>query len=248
MKKNAIIIFSLIFLVILTLFFRLTPTLLIEKANDAQGEVRITASEAKGNFLTGYYFKNLKVLKSSGQELLMLDDLRVSLNFLPLIAGKIRIKADSEQLKGFVDAGFGGIREGEIFFSGITFDTDSLDIPRDISFSAKVSGKAYILNEKAEIEFKTEEIQWRKLYIAELNLPFDLLDRAKGGITAQGDKLIIKSIGFEGGRGYARLSGEINKGKTDMSLEILPKDWTEVYLLPLYQYKISPGVYKIPIN
>ncbi|GAB4433562.1 MAG: hypothetical protein OHK0040_04180 [bacterium] len=247
MKRLAVIVPALVLTLFFTAFFYLSPPTVIEIINSYLPDLNLRYNEGSGNILTGFRFRKISVVKDSS-ELLEVNNLKVSFSYLPLIIGKTGVEIKSDEVKGKVDFSIFGNLQGFITINGLYFDTASFNFKEDIQFSAKLNGRLNIMNSNVVLEIKTEDLNWRKLSISGIDLPFTLFSEAKGGILFSKGKVVVKSINFEGPKGNARISGEVVGGAPKLELEIIPKDWTEPYLIPLEQYKTSPGYYKISFS
>jgi type II secretion system protein N len=248
MKKGIIVLASAILTVFLALFFFLTPAQVISKINDAQQAVVLSAGKSHGNFLTGYHFTNASLAGNKGMRLLDLDEVRLDIHLLPLILGRIGIEIHSKELTAALTAGFDGSIKGEASFNGLPFDTAAFMPSTDVSFTAPISGRVIVSGRKADIEARVDELKWKKLSVSGFELPSDIFETGKGAFAVEQGRIIIKSLAFEGSKGYARLSGEILSGQRHLTLELFPNDWNDVMLIPLERYKVSPGQYRMPLN
>jgi len=248
MKKIIIVLAAAILTVFLALFFFLTPAQIISKINDAQQAVVLSAGKSGGNFLTGYHFTNASLVGNEGTRLLVLEEVTLDIHLLPLIFGRIGIEIHSKEITAALSAGFDGSLKGEASFNGLPFDTTAFILPANISFTAPISGRVILSDRKADIEVKADEIIWKRLSVSGFELPSNIFERGKGALTVEQGRIIVKSLAFEGGKGYARLSGEIRSGQRNLTLELFPSDWNDFMLLPLERYKVSPGQYKMPLN
>ncbi len=248
MKKIIIVLASTILTVFLTLFFFLTPSQIISKINDAQQAVVLSAGQSGGNILTGYHFMNASFAGKDGTRLLVIDEVTIDVHLLLLILGRTGIYIHSKEITAALSAGFDGSLKGEASFNGVPFDTAAFISPADVSFIAPISGRAILSGRKADIEVKADEITWKRLSVSGFDLPPDIFQKGKGAISVEQGRIVVKSLAFEGGKGYARLSGEIISGQRHLTLELFPSDWNDFMLMPLERYKVSPGQYKMPLN
>jgi hypothetical protein len=232
----------------LTLFFFLTPEQIISKINDAQQTVIFSAGQSGGNFVTGYRFTNAALAGNKGTKMLDLDEVMLDLHLLPLFLGRIGIDIHSKGITAALIAGFDGSVSGEASFSNVQFDSEALISPEKVSFTAPVSGKVVMSGRKADIEVRADEIAWERLSVSGYELTPDIFEKGKGGISVERGRINVRSLAFEGGKGYARLSGEIISGQPRLTLELFPNDWNDFMLIPFERYKISPGQYKMPVE
>lgn len=248
MKKSFIFLAAAILTVFLTLFFFLTPSQIISEINKAQQAVVMTAGGSGGNFLTGYHFTNASLAGKDGRRLLVLDEVTLNIRLLPLVFGRVGIEIHSREVAAVFSVNLNGSLKGEATFNGLPFDTAAVIPPTDISFTAPISGRVIVSGRKADIEVKADEIGWKKLSVAGFDLPLNIFEKGKGALAVEQGRVVIKSLAFEGSKGYARLSGEILSGQRQLVLELFPNDWNDFMLIPLERYKISPGQYRMTLN
>lgn len=248
MKKIFTVFAAVMLTLFLTLFFYLTPTQIITKINDAQQTVVLSAGQSGGNVLTGYHFANVSLAGKTGTKLLSLDEVRLGFRLLPLFLGQIGITIYSTEITAALRAGLDSSVNGTASFADIPFDTAALISPAIVSFSAPISGRVIFSGRKADIEARADEITWKRLSVSNFELPLDMFEKGRGGISIEQDRIIVKSLAFEGKKGYARLSGEILGEKQTLILDLFPDDWNDPMLIPLVRYKVSPGQYKMPLN
>ncbi|MCX7990615.1 MAG: type II secretion system protein GspN [Proteobacteria bacterium] len=244
--KIIYIVLGIFLVVFLTLNFWLSADYVLDKINENQKILQIKSDESRGQFLTRYKYKNLQIEKD-GKKLLTLNNAEIELSVLMLLVGNININIISEKINGYFSVSINKKISGDLNFSNILFDTDFLEIPSYISFSGLTDGRIKINKDNVSIEFNINEINWRTFEIEGNKLPYDIFTKARGGIEITKDRLIVKSFGFEGERGYARLTGEIVNKKSNLFIEIFPKDFSDPYMLPFYEYKQTAGYYKIPV-
>ena len=248
MKKIILVFASTVLTVFLTLFFFLTPAQVISKINDAQNKVVFSAGQSGGNFVTGYLFTNAALAGNNGAKMLVFDEVTLDLRLLPLFFGRIGIDIHSKGITAALSAGFDGSVKGEASFTEVPFDTEAFISPANVSFTAPISGRVIASGMKADIEVRADEITWRRLSVSGFELPPEVFEKGKGGISVERGRIIVKSLAFEGSKGYARLSGEIISGQRHLTLELFPNDWDDLMLMPLERYKVSPGQYKMPLD
>ncbi len=248
MKRIFVVLFSAALTVILSLYFFLTPKQVISQINKAQQEVVLSAGRSEGNFLTGYRFSDAVLAGQDGARLYSFDQVMLEIQFMPLILGRIGIKAYSKEAEAVVSAGLGGSIQAEADFRGLPFDTATFSLPENVAFAAPLYGRMILSGGKADMEFRSDEIRWRRLAVSGFDLPLDMFKKGRGALSVEGDRIIIKSLAFEGKKGYARLSGGITKGQHRLTLELFPNDWDDLMLLPLKHYRVSPGQYKMPVD
>lgn len=238
---------ALVSILFLTLYFWLSPSYLLDKINESQSLVSVRAGQAEGGFLTSYRFKDVRIEKA-GKTIIELKRLKIDVNLLKLLVGGLKVDIYSDTIEGYLELSVLNRIKGELNVKNLFFDTELVNIPPEISFTGIMDGRIIAENRSVLFEFRLNNLIWKSFEIEKNSLPLDLFDRAKGGIEIVNNDINIKSIGFEGEKGYARLAGSIKAGKSDIFIEIFPKDFSEPYLIPFYEYKQTQGYYKIPVN
>jgi hypothetical protein len=248
MRRIITVLAVVILTVFFTLFFFLTPKQIISKINDALQTAVFSAGQSDGNFLVGYHFRKVSLAGKTGTKLLSLEEVRLGVHLLPLFLGQIGITIDSKDITAAFSVGFDGSVSGAANFADIPFDTAFFFSPANVSFSAPISGRVIASGRKADIEVRADEITWKKLSLSGFDLPLDIFEKGRGGISVEQGRIIAKSFSFEGRKGYARLSGELLGEKQTIMLDLFPNDWDDLMLIPLARYKVSEGQYKMPLN
>lgn len=248
MKRIIIIFAGTLLSVFLALFFFLTPSQVISKINDLQHAVVFSALQANGNLVAGYRFTNASLSGINGTKLLSFDEVMLDLHLSRLFFGHIGMDIDSKEINAAFSVGLDGNIKGDANFTNLPLDTTAFIPDADISFIAPISGKVIVSDRKADIEVRADQITWKRLSVAGMNLPLDIFEKGRGGISVQENRIIVKSVAFDGNKGYARLSGEISSRQRLFMLELFPKDWDDFTLAPLHRYMVSPGQYKIPLG
>jgi hypothetical protein len=86
---------------------------------------------------------------------------------------------------------------------------------------------------------------------AGIALPLDLFRSARLAARLHGDRLAIESFALEGEGLYARIAGEIRRGRPDLTLELMPDESVMPDALmsaALGGYRTARGHYTIPLR
>lgn len=233
--------------VLLILQLWLTPQSMLDIVNNAQPAVIVTTRLSSGGPVTGWRFEGLSITDRRGVQVAQFDDLGISPAFLPLLAGRMHLDIRSPRLSGWIEAGPSGIIGGKLALKELPLDSQSLGLPDSFAFATRVTGSVVIGDDAAESEFLADGIDWRRLDVEGVPVPTSMLGKARGGIRFERGKAVIRSIGFEGDQGFARLAGTVAGGRTDVGFELYPKDWRDPLLVPLARYKTAGGSYRIPL-
>lgn len=128
---------------------------------------------------------------------------------------------------------------------------DSISYLKDTGFrgDGHLSGMINLKGNIINIIFEVSDLNI--ISTGEIFFPFaDTFHRIQGAINIDGNNININSIGLEGEKGYARISGDIIKNDMRLSLELMPyhERLTQVELMLINKYEVSPGYYVIPLN
>jgi type II secretion system protein N len=106
-------------------------------------------------------------------------------------------------------------------------------------------------NNHTDIKFDVNEARLEHIIIAGANLPGGLFRKAKGAVTIDDNTISIDAISLEGQDIFGRIKGKLRDNIADLTLEIMP-DSASCNKFPVStlidRYKVSPGLYVIPIH
>lgn len=106
-------------------------------------------------------------------------------------------------------------------------------------------------NNHTDIKFAVNEARLEHVIIAGMNLPGELFSKAKGAVTIDNNTISIDAISLEGQDIFGRIKGKLRDNIADLTLEIMPDSasYNKFPVLTLIdRYKVSPGLYVIPIH
>jgi len=203
-------------------------------------------------------FYNLSVdsltLKTSGEDLISIDNIYARINPLSLILLRLNLFFD------------GGIGEGNI--SGrMNLAKNKVQIEIDvkeaginaiplfklvgIEGTGTISGRFTMINGTGHVDFFTEDASFEPAIFSGITVPLNFFHSVRGSFDIKGNIIDVVSVALEGKNIYARLKGIIKDGVMDLNMELMPgisfiKDPLFVY--GLERYKVSPGYYLIPVK
>lgn len=111
--------------------------------------------------------------------------------------------------------------------------------------------EATMLGERGQVRFKATEMEFLPYSYMGFSLPLDLLRKGRGLVIMEQGMASVESAAFEGEGIYARASGTIGGGKTDMKLELMPSEDLEnsqPYFRLLGSFRKTEGHYVIPLK
>ena len=125
-------------------------------------------------------------------------------------------------------------------------------IPYLTQFGINIDGNVYadidINNDIVTITFEVPDLN-----IDDTGSVFPLLNtfrKLQGALSIKGNTIKIDSISLEGGKGFARLKGDITNGVMNLSLELMPdtRKLNVMESMLIGKYIVSPGYYIVPVK
>ncbi|BCS56097.1 type II secretion system protein GspN [Geobacter sp. SVR] len=193
------------------------------------------------------------------------DRLRVRLQLLPLLMGRVGVRAAADIGKGQLDL-FYGVTGREAF----ALHTDGInltDIPIfKTVLGATASGNFWSEGEvtrsakglNGELKLEVKQLAYAGVKMGAFPLPDASNLRSQGMVRITDSQVRLESFTLQGEGIYMRLSGNLPGGaKTanaplDLVLEIMPKpeflERQKLTFLLLAKFQVSPGVYRVPIR
>lgn len=219
---------------------------------------------AHKTLLPGVAWDGVKLSSDKGM-LLKFDRLSVRPQFLPLLAGKVRVSADARVGNGALALTY-GVNGRE----AVELDASGLNLA-DIPFFATILG-AHAAGEiwsrgvlqrgqqgvGGELKLEIKRLEFSGVKLGAFPLPDVSGLTTQGMIRVTNGAARLESLTLQGEGIYMRLSGDLPSGEAaavtplNMTLEIMPKpDFLErqklVFML-LAKFMVSPGVYRTPIK
>jgi len=196
--------------------------------------------------------------------LLVIEAASARLELLPLLAGKIVMEfrarigngegtAEYQQRTGELDFHFTGVRLEDVPLfrtAGYGDLRGVLDV--DGSFSGRGSAG------RGEIRIRVQGADFRRVMIGGAHLPDATYETIRGVYRSTGGRGTLESLSFQGDGIYLRMQGRISgshpgaASSLDLFLDLMPKpgfmEKQSLVFMALAPYRMSPGVYRIPIG
>jgi type II secretion system protein N len=204
-------------------------------------------------------------LSSESGELLKLRSGRLSLEFLPLLAGALNFSIHADIGSGTLDSSVALLRSPStrVVVKNVRLE----DIPffqtvAGIKASGILSGKAetngLISKAKGYLQLEVDGADLSGIKIGEMPLPDATYRKLQGMLRINDGKASIESFTLQGDELYVRLKGALPLADPlpatplNLSLELMPKpallDKQKFVFLLLLKYQDTPGHYLIPVK
>jgi type II secretion system protein N len=204
-------------------------------------------------------------LSSESGELLNIRNGRLSLDLLPLLAGKLSISADAEIGSGTFAASLSLLRSPStriavknVRLEDIPFFQSVAGMKASGILSGKVEITGVVSKAKGYAQLEVQGAELNGIKIGEMPLPDASYRTVQGMIRVSGGKGSIESFTLQGDDLYVRLKGGLPLADPlpatplDLSLEIMPKpsllEKQKLVFLLLVKYLDTPGHYLIPVK
>jgi len=220
----------------------------IQRALQKDQNILITMDEIEKGFPLNLKIREVRLFVNNIHAL-SIEDLSIIPDLSSIIRKAIGFKIDGTlsggRLYGIVDYPLRGALtlRGAMLGRLPVIEGYGLNIKGTLSSDIKIKGQ------RMDISFEIPDLDLKEMGLS--GLPFiNSFHRVRGVITVEGDTINVRSVGLEGEKGYARLSGRIINNRPDLRLEFMPvKDTlTPFEEMLLGRYIESPGYYVIPIN
>lgn len=220
--------------------------------------------DARKTLLPGLYW-NKPQLSSEQGALVRCDRLKVRLELLPLLAGRVLLGAAAAIGPGRLDLEYGitGAKAMDLKAEGIVLS----DIPFFKTVLGATAGGILwsegIVRRSAkglngELKLEVKQLAFSGVKLGAFPLP-DVNDlSSQGMLRVTNGRLRLESFTLQGEGIYMRLSGDIPSGSNavnqplNMTLEIMPKpeflEKQKLVFMLLTKFMASPGVYRVPIR
>lgn len=194
------------------------------------------------------------ILKNSGDEQIISDDIHGRINPLSLIL--LQLKAS------FVGHIWGGNISGSLTLAKNKMQVD-LDLKKanisdmplfkriGIKGTGTLSGRFTAKNNEGHVEFVSEDARFEPAVLSGIKVPLNFFYSIRGSMDIRGSVINVISITLEGRSIHARLKGIIRDTVLDLNMELMPGlSFVEnpLFIYQIEKYKVSPGYYVIPIK
>lgn len=185
-------------------------------------------------------------------ELLSLENVRGKLNPFSLMLFRLTLSLEGDVAGGRLEGSVNAAKGKTIAWVKVA-GAQAEDMPffKAMGLDAKgiLNGEIDISGARGDIKFSVTEALIAGRSFSGVHIPLDLFYTAKGAMSIEGDTLTVTSFTFEGVDIYARVKGTARGAEIDLTVEIMPEaafNDRSLALMPLEQYKISPGYYQVP--
>lgn len=260
------VVSALLMLVVLTVVFIPDRELqgVVSRVLEQKGYTFSAGKFGKTFFPLGIAAKKITLGDERGA-MLKADNLNISLKFLPLFIGQVRIGLDARIGSGEISGEYaltgGGSADLEIkrlqleeipFFKTVA----GAVVKGDLTVDGKVNNLKK--NAKGQIKLAVRGAEMQGIKIGEMPLPDAAYHTVQGMLKLDSGKAALESFNLQGDGLFVRLKGEMPLGAApaatplNLTLELMPKpEFMEkqkfVFLL-LVKYLTSPGSYQMPIR
>jgi len=204
-------------------------------------------------------------LSSESGELLKLRSGSLSLELLPLLAGKISISVHAEIGSGSLVSSMSlfhspstQIEMKNVRLEDIPFFQTVAGIKASGVLSGKAEAKGLISKAKGYLQLEVDGADLSGIKIGEMPLPDASYRKVQGMIRIKNGVASIESFTLQGDELYVRLKGglplidPLPATPLNLSLELMPKpallDKQKLIFLLLVKYQDTPGHYLIPVR
>lgn len=188
-----------------------------------------------------------------GDTLLVIENIRGSLNFLSLLkldpAADFRATMSGGSLRGSVKL----LNRDSISVAGQAIEAHSIPVLTSYGFGGegKLSFSMLLDNGAGEARFSVDPVKLDNFLTGNVYLPLQKFKSVKGSMTMLGQRVEIKSIIAEGDGITARVKGFASGPDLDLNIELMIDSSFESARLieaMLASFEVSPGYYNIKLK
>jgi len=250
------ILYSLTFFllfIILSWFFAIPDDLLKKKIEDSISSIdHYTVNSSISSFKKGLFFSfradSLDV-KNRDTHLFNITYISGRINPFSLIKGELLFSIRGKLGEGDIEGSFRLPQGGKLKITNANLRLIDYLPQIGIETSGNISSDIILKDSAANITFDVPDLNIEN--VRGVSFPFiNSFRHVQGALSLNEYMIKISSVSFEGTKGYARLKGAIDRGIMDLALELMPssQDVTQMELMLIQKYLVSPGYYVIPIK
>jgi len=230
----------------------------------SQYGLKLSAASFGKSFPLGVKGKGI-TLSSEAGELLKIRKGRLSLEMLPLLAGKVALSIDAEIGSGTLNSSISILRSPStrmevknIRLEDIPFFQTVAGMKAGGILSAKVESSGVVSKANGSVRLEIQGAELSGIKIGAMPLPDSSYRLVQGMIRINGGQGVIESFTLQGEDLYVRLKGGLPLADPlaatplDLSLELMPKpsllEKQKLVFLLLLKYQDTPGHYQIPVK
>ena len=205
------------------------------------------------------------VLSSQSGELLKVRKGRITLDLLPLLAGRVNISISADIGSGSLVSSLSLLRSPStavkvknVRLEEVPFFQTVAGMKATGLFSARVALKGALAKAKGEVQLEIQGAELAGIKLGEMPLPDAAYRTVQGMVKVENGRGVIESFALQGDDIYVRLKGglplvdPLQATPLDLSLEIMPKpellEKQKLIFLLLMKFQDTPGHYLIPVR
>ncbi|NVN98765.1 MAG: type II secretion system protein GspN [Geobacteraceae bacterium] len=205
------------------------------------------------------------VLSSESGELLKVRTGRITLDILPLLAGRANISISADIGSGTFDSSLSLLRAPSTAVTVKNVPLEDIPFFQTVAgmkatglLSGRVSLKGSLAKAKGEVQLEIQGAELAGIKLGEMPLPDAAYRSVQGMVRVENGKGMIESFALQGDDIYVRLKGglplvdPLPATPLDLSLEIMPKpellEKQKLIFLLLLKFQDTPGHYLIPVR
>lgn len=215
---------------------------------DKDTEMALSIDELRKGLFFSVYAERIQ-LRIKGRPAMNVTDLSVWINPVFFIRKEMSFSLNGSMGSGSIDGSFrlpgkGNLKINTAHIGSIPYlKVLGSDIGGFLSADILLSGN------ETQVLFKIRDLSVGGN--GGLGLPLlDTFHTIQGVLKISGNTIMVKSLGLEGDKGYARVRGGITGGIMNLNLELMPQAGrlSKAELMMIERYQKSPGYYLIPIK
>jgi len=255
---------TIVFIFLTTLF--IPADLLLKAANNglSQNGLKLGATSFSKLLPLGIKGADITLSSESG-ELLKVRKGRLSLDLLPLLAGKLSLSIDAEIGSGSFSSRVSLLRSPSVSIAVKNVRLEDIPFFQNVAgmkaggiLSGKVETTGVVSKASGFLQLEVQGADLSGIKIGGVPLPYASYGSVQGMIKVNGGKAKIESFTLQGDDLYVRLKGGLPLADPlpatplDLSLEIMPKpallEKQKLVFLLLLKFQDSPGHYLLPVK
>lgn len=256
---------GLLLFIFLTVFF-VPANVLLSAANSglSQYGLKLSAASFGKSLPLGVKGKGI-TLSSEAGDLLKISKGRVSIELLPLLAGRLTLAINAEIGSGTLVSSLSLLRNPSTYLELKNVRLEDIPFFQSVAamkasgiLSGKVDITGLLAKAKGSVQLEVKAAELSGIKLGEMPLPDASYRTVQGMIKIAGGKGTIESFTLQGDDLYIRLKGglplvdPLQATPLDLSLEIMPKpellEKQKLVFLLLVKYQDTPGHYLIPVK
>lgn len=260
MKKAAVIIIVLFFLIIGLWFIALPESLIKDLIGSSLSKEYLylhTEGFKKGLF---YNFSAERILlkkkginRDSDETLLIFHTIHGRFDFTSLFRLSPELSFDCRVDGGDVTGKVGLAGENGLVINGSNIHINGIPFlePLGIHGEGILSGSFLVGNGTGELKFSITDARLKGTSLEGIFLPLNIFHEVKGAATINNETVEVQSLAMAGRGVYGRVRGSIRGTHLNMTFELMTDSSFKpepLFRAILEQYKVSPGYYVIPLK